>query len=199
MDHKMATLTYYNTHAAEYARRTNAADMSDNYKHFLRYVPRGGTIADIGCGGGRDLRYFRLHGYKPIGIDASPELCAIARTHSGCPVTCTDFLAWEPRAPFDAYWANASLLHLTQDAILEFFRTKPDHLTPAGIICFSMKTGISEGPDADGRYFTPFTEPLLSAIMRTATGYHILERRTSPDRLDRPDLTWQTIILGRCP
>ena len=57
---------------------------------------------------------------------------------------------------------------------------------------------IKEQPysDADGRYFTPFTEPLLSAIMRTATGFRILERRTSPDR---PDLTWQTIILGRCP
>ena len=59
--------------------------------------------------------------------------------------------------------------------------------------------GQAEGPDADGRYFNPFTEPLLSAIMRTAPGFHILERRTTPDRLDRPDLTWQTIILGRCP
>ena len=193
------TLTYYNTHAEEYARLTSAADMTDNYRRFLKYVPQGGTIADIGCGGGRDLRYFSDHGYTAMGIDASQELCAIARRDSGCPVTCTDFLSWEPDTQFNAFWANASLLHLPYDGILEFFRTKTQYLENKGILYFAMKSDIPEGPDDKGRYFTPFTEPLLADILRTAAGFTILDRWTNPDRLGRKDHTWETIILGRCP
>ena len=47
------TLDYYNTHATEYAQNTNRADMSENYRRFLKYVKDGATIVDIGCGGGR--------------------------------------------------------------------------------------------------------------------------------------------------
>lgn len=193
------TLAYYNTHAEEYAQLTGTADMTENYVRFLKFVPRGGTIADIGCGGGRDLRYFRDHGYNAIGIDASPQLCTIAQEYSGCPVTCTDFLSWTPATQFDAFWANASLLHLPHDGILEFFRTKTQYLGNKGILYFAMKSDIPEGPDDKGRYFTPFSEALLEDILRTAEDFTILERRTNPDRLGRKDHTWETIILGRCP
>jgi SAM-dependent methyltransferase len=191
------TLDYYNTHAEEYARLTSAADMTDNYRRFLKYVPQGGTIADIGCGGGRDLRYFSDHGYTAMGIDASPQLCTIAHEYSGCPVTCTDFLAWTPDIRFDAFWANASLLHLPYDGILKFFRTKTQYLKTPGILYFTMKSDIPEGPDDKGRYFTPFSEALLEDILLTARDFSILDRWSNPDRLGRKDHTWQTIILGR--
>ena len=40
---------------------------------------------------------------------------------------------------------------------------------------------------------------LQQDILRTAKDLTILDRWTNPDSLDRPDLIWQTIILGRCP
>jgi len=191
------TLDYYNTHAEEYAQLTGTADMTENYVRFLKYVPLGGTIADIGCGGGRDMKYFKDHGYRALGVDASPQLCAIAHEYSGCPVTCSDFLSWTPDIRFDAFWANASLLHLPYDGILEFFRTKTQYLKTPGILYFAMKSDIPEGPDDKGRYFTPFSEALLEDILLTAKDFSILDRWSNPDRLGRKDHTWETIILGR--
>jgi len=191
------TLDYYNTHAEEYARLTGTADMTGNYIRFLKFVPQGGTIADIGCGGGRDMKYFKDHGYRALGVDASPQLCTIAHDYSGCPVTCSDFLSWTPDIRFDAFWANASLLHLPYDGILEFFRTKTQYLKTPGILYFAMKSDIPEGPDDKGRYFTPFSEALLEDILLTAKDFSILDRWSNPDRLGRKDHTWETIILGR--
>ena len=189
------TLDYYNTHATEYAQNTNRADMSENYNRFLKYVKDGATIVDIGCGGGRDLKYFKDHGYKAEGIDASKELCTIASEYSGCPVTCTDFLSWKPDHTFDAFWANASLLHLTENDIIRFFSEKTIYLKTPGIFYFSMKTGINEGLDNKGRFFTPFSEDLLNRIMKTLPNSRILDRWNFGDLLDRKDTRWETVII----
>ena len=189
------TLDYYNNHAQEYAQTTNRADMSENYSRFLKFVKQGGSIVDIGCGGGRDLKYFKDHGYETTGLDASKELCVIASKYSGCPVTCSDFLSWEPSCKFDAFWANASLLHLTEKDIIRFFSTKTAFLNKGGIFYFSMKTGIQEGNDDNGRFFTPFSEALLQKILKTLPSCKIVDRWYSADRLDREDTHWESVIL----
>lgn len=190
-----STLEYYNSHASEYAETTNRADMSDNYSRFLKYVKTGGSIADIGCGGGRDLKYFKEKGYEAFGVDASEELCRIAVDYSGCPVTCSDFMSWTPDRKFDAFWANASLLHLTETDIIGFFSSKTTYLNEGGTIYFSMKTGIDEGIDEKGRFFTPFSEKLLLNITKALPECKILARWSNSDSLDRKDLKWESIIL----
>lgn len=191
-----STLEYYNRHAMEYATTTNAADMSDNYSRFLKHVKTNGCIADIGCGGGRDLKFFREKGYKAFGLDASEELCRIASEYSGCPVTCSDFLSWNPDRKFDAFWANASLLHLTEPDVLSFFSTKTTYLNDEGVIYFSMKTGIDEGLDDKGRFFTPFSEKLLKRITMALPGCMIVDRWSNSDSLDRQDVHWESVIIS---
>lgn len=191
-----STLEYYNRHAMEYATTTNAADMSDNYSRFLKHVKTNGCIADIGCGGGRDLKFFKEKGYKAFGLDASEELCRIASEYSGCPVTCSDFLSWNPDRKFDAFWANASLLHLTEAGIISFFSTKTTYLNDEGVIYFSMKTGIDEGLDDKGRFFTPFSEKLLKRITMALPGCMIVDRWSNSDSLDRQDVHWESVIIS---
>lgn len=190
-----STLEYYNSHAFDYVNKTKQADMSENYSRFLKHVKTGGSIADIGCGSGRDLKYFRENGYDPYGVDASAELCRIASEYSGCPVTCSDFLSWNPNIHFDAFWANASLLHLTEEDIIKFFITKTGFIHSGGVLYFSMKTGIKEGFDENGRYFTPFSENLLLKITKTLPKCILLDRWTNSDSLDRKNVTWESIIL----
>lgn len=189
------TISYYNTNAAEYAQYTYSADMTECYERFLKYVPCGGSIADIGCGGGRDMKYFWEHGYDAAGIDASSGLCPIAAQYSGCPVECTDFLAWEPGRTFDAFWANASLLHLKENEILQFFRTKSKYVKKGGTIYFSMKAGNAQWRNPDGRFFTPFSEELLESILASVPAGKVLERWSNVDRLGRENLIWETVIL----
>ena len=190
-----STLEYYNRHASEYAKTTNAADMSDNYSRFLKHVKSSGSIADIGCGGGRDLKYFKEKGYVAFGLDASEKLCRIASEYSGCPVTCSDFLSWNPDRKFDAFWANASLLHITESDIVSFFSTKTMYLNDGGVIYFSMKTGIDEGFDEKGRFFTPFSEKLLKRITTALPGCMIVDRWSNSDSLDRQDVHWESVLI----
>ncbi|MBO4279367.1 MAG: class I SAM-dependent methyltransferase [Spirochaetales bacterium] len=188
------TIEYYNRNAAEYFDSVIAADMTKTYRRFLQYVPDGGSIIDLGCGSGRDLKFFREKGYMAEGIDASEKLCELAREYSGCPVVCTDFLSWKADGLYDAFWANASLLHLTENEIISFFEEKTRYLAGSGVVYMSMKTDISRGDDAKGRYFTPFSEELFGQILESSE-LDLLERWSDTDALGRSDTKWESVIL----
>ena len=190
------TIQYYDNNAEEFARNANTADMHRDYEHFLRYVPNGGSIVDMGCGSGRDLKFFRESGYNASGVDASESMCRVAREYSGCSVVCCDALYWDPRTEYDAIWANGSLLHLHTDEIITFLKTKTFHLKPGGIIYFSMKAGIPEGFDEKGRFFTPFSESILESVLAGGK-LKLIERWTENDSLGREGFHWEAIILRR--
>ncbi|MDQ6778071.1 MAG: class I SAM-dependent methyltransferase [Actinomycetota bacterium] len=46
---------------------------------FLRCLPDGARLADLGCGPGRDLHHFRSRGHSPVGVDASRGMVRRAR------------------------------------------------------------------------------------------------------------------------
>ena len=142
------------------------------------------------------MKYFKENGFEAFGVDASGELCRIASEYSGCPVFCSDFLSWKPDRKFDAFWANASLLHLKEEDIISFFSAKTAYLNDGGIIYFSMKTGISEGLDNNGRFFTPFSEKLLQNITKVLPGCTIMDRWSNSDSLDRQDVHWESVIIS---
>ena len=191
------TIDYYNDNADEYFNSVISADMTENYTRFLQYVPKGASIVDLGCGSGRDLKYFKDNGYEAEGLDASEKLCILAREYSGCPVLCTDFLSWKTERRYDAFWANASLLHLTGKDIITFFAQKTKYLADNGIFYMSMKTGIPQGDDPKGRYFTPFSEELLEQLLK-ASKLELIDRWSNDDALGRSDTKWMSVIFRTC-
>lgn len=42
-------------------------------KNFLKLLPKKAKILDLGCGPGRDAKYFSLEGYEVIGVDFSEK------------------------------------------------------------------------------------------------------------------------------
>ena len=48
------TITYYNQNADAFVAGTQGADMSGQYRLFLKYLAPGGKLRDLGCGSGRD-------------------------------------------------------------------------------------------------------------------------------------------------
>ncbi|MCB6367322.1 SAM-dependent methyltransferase, partial [Intestinibacillus massiliensis] len=66
---KDKTLEYYEQHALEFCENTINADMSNQYKMFLAYIPQGGLILDLGCGSGRDTKAFQELGYDVAAMD----------------------------------------------------------------------------------------------------------------------------------
>ncbi len=108
-----STRAFYQRHAAEYAAATLRAPMDRFIERFAQELPRGARVADLGCGGGRDLRLLRERGLDPIGLDSAEALAVIAQQYSGASVVVGDLRSLPFGAnAFDGVWASASLLHL---------------------------------------------------------------------------------------
>ncbi len=80
------TVSYYNTHATQYAADTVSADMRPARNLFLELLPRTAAILDLGCGSGRDAKAFLDAGYSVEAVDGSAKLCKIASAYTGIAV-----------------------------------------------------------------------------------------------------------------
>ena len=80
------TTDYYNDNAQNFYDSTVDVDMTDLYRKFLPVVGAEGRILDLGCGSGRDTKYFVDLGYKVDAIDASKEMVRLASRKTGLEV-----------------------------------------------------------------------------------------------------------------
>ena len=143
---------WYSTHAAAFCARTFVIDMEDARARFLRHVPAGGRILDVGCGSGRDSKRFAELGYAVDARDRSREIADEATRRTGLAVRVEDVLEMDDRDAFDGIWASAMLIHLDDDEFGEAVRRLARALRPGGAIYISLKE--SERVDvADGRTF----------------------------------------------
>src|SRR6516225_5970655 len=109
------TIAHYDRLAEAYWDGTRDHDINQNYAALLDAIESDPpySILDLGCGPGRDLRYFRSLGHDVVGLDGSTEFVAMARSYSECEVLQQDFLAMAlPESHFDGIFANASLFHV---------------------------------------------------------------------------------------
>ncbi len=87
----MSAIDYYNENAKEYFDKTFKLDMSPIYSEFLSELRPKDRILDVGCGSGRDSKYFLEHGYDVVSIDGSFELAKLASAYIGKEVIVRDF------------------------------------------------------------------------------------------------------------
>ena len=107
---------------------------------------KGQKILDIGCGPGRDAKYFSEHGLDVTGIDLTSNFVKIASRN----VPNAEFIQMDmkslnfPENTFDSIWACASFLHIpkedAENTLLGFRKV----LKPTGLICISVKQGVGE-------------------------------------------------------
>lgn len=143
------TLAHYNERAAEFWAGTRDHDVTQNIDALLRHIRADApfNILDFGCGPGRDLITLRELGHKPIGLEGSAALAAMARAHSGCEVWEQDFLALTlPAERFDGIFANASLFHVPSERLPNVLRMLNAALKTDGVLFSSNPRGDnSEG------------------------------------------------------
>jgi SAM-dependent methyltransferase len=192
------TVAWYDRHAASFTADTERADVAELRTRFLRYLPDGGRILDVGCGVGRDALAFCQAGYSTVAFDASERMVELARDRlpASCPVLRMRFdeMAW--RAEFDGVWACASLLHVPAAELPDVARRIVEALRPGGVWYASFKQGTGERRSG-GRMFLNHTEESLAAAMAELP-VDILETWTTIDvRSGRAGEFWTNGLVRR--
>lgn len=192
------TLAYYNQNADAFIEGTQNADMSEQYRFFLKYLTPGCKLLDLGCGSGRDSAYFSSLGFEVTAVDGSEELCKRVKDNYGIDALCISFEDISFTAEFDAVWACASLLHVKKANIPNVLDKVSAALKPGGILYASFKYG-SEERVVNGRFFNDYTENDLDTLLTSDNQLSLLEYWITEDvRPDRSGERWLNFVAQKC-
>lgn len=193
---KNKTLDYYNQNVTTFIADTISVDLKDTQNKFINALP-GDKILDLGCGSGRDTKYFLEIGLKVTAVDGSEELCKRASDYLGIPVYHMLFQELDLEDEYNGIWACSSILHLPKDELRTVFYKMVTALKSSGIIYTSFKYGEFEG-ERNGRYFTDFTIELFSEFIKNIPDLKIEEQWITEDvRPGRRDEKWLNLLLRK--
>ena len=194
----MNTLDYYNKNSEEYFNSTLNVDMTNTYKAFLKLVPKGGKILDLGCGSGRDSMNFIKLGYEVIAVDGAKKLAKRASVLLGKEVIVSTFEELELKEKFHGIWACASLLHIKREDLKTVLNNLYNNLDDNGVFYMSFKYGEKEYVDDKNRYFNCFTDESIISFINENTKYNILGLYITEDKLGRVnEVKWVNLICNK--
>lgn len=189
------TLDFYNNNSKSYIESTLSVDMSHLYKDFLKHIPKGGHILDLGCGSGRDSLEFIKKGYNVTAVDGSKELSIAASKIIGQEVICSKFEELKLIEKFHGIWACASLLHINKRDLIHVIKNISSNLEDNGVFYMSFKYGEDEYIDEKGRYFNCYTEETFKEMIAQVSNLGIQNIYKSGDTLGgRNNLQWLNIL-----
>lgn len=214
------SVKYYDENAEKFYENTVALSMGEPLEKFLKYLEEkfpvdmkknserdfeNGReklkILDLGCGSGRDARYFLEQGYEITALDLSPLLAEKASKFIGQEVIVKDMRELDYEDEFHGIWACASLLHISYIELEDVFIRCFHALKKGGIFYASFKYGDVDYIK-DGREFTCFTEKrmenFLHKLSQREDSFKRIEIFVTGDiRDDRHDERWLNIIIQK--
>lgn len=104
----------------------------------------GRDLLDVGCGTGRDARYWSEQGYAVTGLDSSTEMVGYARTRSPrSDFEVADMRTFELGREFDVVTCldSAFLYCHTNEELDSFLDRCRSHLRPGGLLIAEMRNG----------------------------------------------------------
>ena len=136
------TIEYYNLYAEDYVNTTQSVDFRLIQERFLsalkaafpKVCKKDIRILDLGCGSGRDSRYFLGQGYDVSALDGSEALCRYAAAYAGIPVQEMRFEDFHEINCYEGIWACASILHLSYKELKEVLSNIYEALVPNGMV-----------------------------------------------------------------
>ena len=194
---KAKTIEYYNENVSKFVNDTQDVVFCATQDLFLSYLNEGNSILDLGCGSGRDTKYFLSKGYKVDATDGSEEICKVASDYTGINVKCLLFNELDEIDKYDGIWACASILHLDRDDLIDVFHRIARALKDNGILYTSFKYSEFEGM-RNGRYFTDFTLESFNEFQTNIPEFIIEKKWITRDvRAGREDEKWLNLIMRK--
>jgi len=145
VDKVKTTIQTYDAIAEEFYKNhfdiNSVKNLADDFIKELK----GKNILDIGCGPGRDAKYFSDNGFNVVGIDLSDGLLKIARQLPNIKFLKMDMrkLSFKENI-FDGIWACASFLHVPKTEAKHTLIGFKKVLKPGGVIFICVQEGKEE-------------------------------------------------------
>lgn len=144
-------------------------------EEFVARIGTGARVLEIGSGGGRDALLMEELGLDVRRTDITPAFVTLLREQGhGCDLIdpLVDDLS-SPQGPYDAVWANASLLHVGRHALPTVLSRLAAVTRDGGLLRLSVKEGEGEGWSTHGairnpRHFTYWRAPALEEVAADA-------------------------------
>ena len=191
------TIDYYNQNVKSFIDGTRDVNFAEIQDTFLKLLPENAIILDIGCGSGRDTKYFLDRGYYVDAVDGSLGLCKAARKYTGIDVKHMYFHELNDSEKYDGIWACASILHVEKDKLPDIIHKMSTATKNDGIIYLSFKYGDYEG-ERNGRYFTDMTENSMAELLTAFPELKVEKQWITGDvRVGRGDERWLNLILRK--
>lgn len=143
MDKGKQAVSVYDKIAEDYTK--DSSKPSEYIDEFLRLVPKGGRVLDVGCGPGVDSGYMKAKGFEAVGIDLSKKMIDIAkRKFPQIEFQSGDFreLNFEPNS-FDGILASFSLIHISKKDVPKTLKKFYRFLKVGGVIYVGLQAGKS--------------------------------------------------------
>lgn len=144
---------HYNKKSKEYYDQTIRIDMTSEYDKFISKIKPGGLICDIGCGSGRDTKFFIENGFRVLSIEPSTHLAKLANAYEFSHVKNQTLLEMSYTNRFDAIWCCAVLQHIEPKNLQKSISRIAEMLRPNGIIYLSYRTSSSSNEPSRNTIF----------------------------------------------
>jgi SAM-dependent methyltransferase len=191
------TIAFYQARAPHYVLKFGQAH-SYQLDPFLDRLPPGGSVLELGCGGGQDAGRIKARGFVVDATDATQAMVAKAKERWNVDARVMAFGELEVEAAYDGIWAHASLLHVPRAALPDVLARIFRALAPGGYHFASYKLGEEEGRDALGRFYNFPSAAWLAAQYGALPGWEIVDiREYTAGGFDNVTRDWIDLTLRK--
>ena len=124
--------------------RDNPQIVINHLENFVTLMS-GNTILDLGCGHGRDCKYFEENGFTVVGVDLSEKMLDVARNQCSSSILLNMDIRKVGNVPwkFDGIWSCAVIHHIPSEYLEDLLSSLYEILNDNGVLFLTFKIDSS--------------------------------------------------------
>lgn len=182
------TKAWYDTAPESWITATRNVDITSHYNRFIPNMPPNAHILEIGCGAGRDAKYFTDMFFHVTAIDISENMCMLTKEYTGpdLDVRCMSILDLDSSKKYDGVWALAALVHATDEELPQMLLKIKNSMQSGAEFYTVFKYAEQSWYDSHGRFYNWMTTARLETLLRDA-GFENINIVNEADRMGRSE------------